>query len=331
MTTTDAADNETEQPNLQRGFVDHTTNARSWLEAVDEEAWQMNRDLGAGLYEESIEGTIMWKHMDDNPDEDFIITEEELREEYERRHNWLDNLQAHWAGPDRGFHVEFNADEVLPLKEGMMIFLSIQFRAYVVIDRYLGRGAMGDVYETTLKDHSLAWKRIPLKRKIGPKDMKEIEILKKLSHAHMIKLVGTYTHRQSLGLLLYPVATCDLHTFFNDVEALWSNTADESQKKRLEDINYRGQPSCSMKASTIYLQIGCLVSAIAYLHAQKIRHKDLKPSNILLLSGGLYLSDFGSATDFSLLSQSTTDNERGTPKYFAPEVGTRFPRHAHRN
>ena len=62
------------------------------------------------------------------------------------------------------------------------------------------------------------------------------------------------------------------------------------------------------------------MSAVAYLHDQKIRHKDLKPSNILLTSDNLILSDFGSATDFSHLSQSATDNERGTPKYFAPEV-----------
>jgi serine/threonine protein kinase len=61
------------------------------------------------------------------------------------------------------------------------------------------------------------------------------------------------------------------------------------------------------------------VSAIAYLHHQKIRHDDLKPSNILLSPDQLWLTDFGSSTDFSLLSRSTTDNERGTPRYFAPE------------
>lgn len=84
-----------------------------------------------------------------------------------------------------------------------------------------------------------------------------------------------------------------------------------------------------MKAPTIYLQIGCLVSAVEYLHEQEIRHKDLKPSNVLLSSDGLDLSDFGSAKDFSLLSQSATDNERGTPKYFAPEVCPK-PRGNHR-
>ncbi|EAT91724.1 hypothetical protein SNOG_00229 [Parastagonospora nodorum SN15] len=66
--------------------------------------------------------------------------------------------------------------------------------------------------------------------------------------------------------------------------------------------------------------VGCLVSAVAYLHDRKIRHKDIKQSNILLTHDRLWLSDFGSATDFSLLSQSATDNERGSPRYFSPEV-----------
>lgn len=47
---------------------------------------------------------------------------------------------------------------------------------------------------------------------------------------------------------------------------------------------------------------------------------------ILLSADGLWLTDFGSATDFSLLSTSATENgERGTPKYFAPEVAEYAP------
>lgn len=66
---------------------------------------------------------------------------------------------------------------------------------------------------------------------------------------------------------------------------------------------------------------GCLAQAIAYLHEQRIRHKDLKPSNILLYREGLRVTDFGTSTDFSALTVSLTENgERGTPKYFAPEV-----------
>jgi serine/threonine protein kinase len=190
------------------------------------------------------------------------------------------------------------------------------------------------VYETIIQGCKLAHKRIIVKRKIGDAELKEIEILKKLSsHTHMMQLVGTYTHRQFLGLLLHPVAVCDLHNFFEDVEA-WSNVdvnidspearlavLDPLHKNRLEALGYDFPTSVSRsKASTAYLKMGCLISAIEYLHEQKIRHKDLKPSNILLSNDRLWLSDFGSATDFSLLSQSATDNERGTPRYFSPEV-----------
>lgn len=184
----------------------------------------------------------------------------------------------------------------------------------------LGRGAMGDVYEITIQGYQLAWKKITSKRKVTLYQRKEIEILKKLNHAHMVQLVGTYTYRLDLGILLFPVAVCDLHTFFEDVEAHWTTGTDDEQKSRLTALSYLPVPGSSSKASPAYHQIGCLVSAIEYLHSQEIRHKDLKPSNILLSANQLWLSDFGSATDFSLLSQSATDNERGTPRYFAPEV-----------
>lgn len=193
---------------------------------------------------------------------------------------------------------------------------------------------MGEVHETTVQGWKLAHKRIEIKRKLGAGEMKEIEILKKLSsHSHMVQLVGTYTHRRFLGILLHPVAVCDLHKFFDDVEA-WSATGigdpkgsdrlralDAIHKDRLTALGYDfPERRTRYNATLIYSKIGCLISAIEYLHTQKIRHKDIKPSNILLSPNQLWLSDFGSATDFSLLSQIATDNERGTARYFSPEV-----------
>jgi len=131
---------------------------------------------------------------------------------------------------------------------------------------------------------------------------------------------------------MYPVAVCDMRTFYEDVEA-WStavtasNTSQNQRKALDSDIEARlktleydfPQDGEGNWASIVYFKIGCLVSAITYLHEQKIRHKDLKPSNILLSPGRLWLSDFGSATDFTLFTQSATDNGGGTPLYFAPE------------
>lgn len=169
-----------------------------------------------------------------------------------------------------------------------------------------------------------------------------------MNHKHVIKLVGTYTHCQFLGLLLWPVAVCDLAAFFEDVEFLKQRLSDlKMEKMDLDDdsskehiIALLPEPFRTSDAGTksltdtgfvinlyhsavdrLYRFLGCTASALTYLHGERIRHKDLKPSNILLSSESLWITDFGASTDFSLLSTSATDGgERGSPKYFAPEV-----------
>jgi hypothetical protein len=66
----------------------------------------------------------------------------------------------------------------------------------------------------------VAWKQIYRRNGIKQKDRKEIEIIKKLRHHHIIELVGTYTYGPYLGLLLWPVAVCDLATFLEDANTI---------------------------------------------------------------------------------------------------------------
>ena len=75
--------------------------------------------------------------------------------------------------------------------------------------------------------------------------MTYIDILKRLRHSHMITLVGTYTYKQSLGLLLHPVAICDMHILFNDVKAYWKSTADVGQFSRRSIKYMQGVSSVS--------------------------------------------------------------------------------------
>ncbi|EON62509.1 serine/threonine protein kinase [Coniosporium apollinis CBS 100218] len=261
------------------------------------------------------------------------------------------SVAADWSG--RGSHVDFETDETVPLQQG----------------RFLGHGVNGGVYETTCKGVALAWKRSYCRGLIGPEERKEIEVLKKLSHCHIIELVGTYSHGPFLGLLLWPVAVCDLGIFMEDCDvfefhyhrgpldnrALRHDDATDLAKREPQiqrmlghfdqlglQLNpfFTGSESFSRLASQLgqglspfstYSRIlsesfGCLAQAIAYLHEQRIRHKDLKPSNILLYREGLRVTDFGTSTDFSALTVSLTENgERGTPKYFAPEVAAFKP------
>lgn len=60
-------------------------------------------------------------------------------------------------------------------------------------------------------------------------------------------------------------------------------------------------------------------SAVQYLHAAKIYHRDLKPQNILVFSDQeLKLADFGTAKEMSAEDELKTFT--GTPGYLAPEV-----------
>jgi serine/threonine protein kinase len=243
-------------------------------------------------------------------------------------------LDGIWDWADRGAsHVEFAKEESLPLQEG----------------RFLGYGVSGGVYETEINGTRVAWKRKYCRSKIGIKERQEIEIIKRLRHEHIIKLVGTYTHRSFLGLLLWPVATTDLGTYLEDINVLLTITRDTNYDAStdkslikvvgdrdddiLERLEALGFPSSSDTVDVSLQLIGrltemfaCITNAIVYLHHMSIRHKDLKPSNILVSKDGLWIIDFGTATDFAGQTRSTlTGGDRGTPKYFAPEVAAYEP------
>jgi serine/threonine protein kinase len=77
----------------------------------------------------------------------------------------------------------------------------------------------------------------------------------------------------------------------------------------------------SDKLSLLRSFFGCLASALAYIHDIKIRHRDIKPQNVLVKGDRVFLTDFGIALDWEQLSRSTTTADSGkTWPYAAPEV-----------
>jgi serine/threonine protein kinase len=174
---------------------------------------------------------------------------------------------------------------------------------------------------------------------------KEANAMEELAHKHIVKLVGTYTwKRRHLYLLLYPAATCDLSTFIEDIDGIRSDTCadqDDAMKRlhalglkdvgRIEDLpNLRRAPAQGDRNPHIgrsttalgFLQqiMGCITEALLFVHEKGIRHCDLKPKNILLSTGRVYLADFGIARVVKESENSMADGPYGTASWTAPEV-----------
>lgn len=136
----------------------------------------------------------------------------------------------------------------------------------------------------------------------------EIKCLKGLRHPHIVALVGEYVDYYRVGILLYPAAEWNLKDFMDSYEP--SIDEDPTRTKHL--------------AKRYYLRrfFVCLCQALDFLHnTAGIRHKDIKPKNILVDSfGNVLLSDFGLSRKYRTAAEAITQTERYTSyDYSSPE------------
>ena len=129
----------------------------------------------------------------------------------------------------------------------------------------------------------------------------EVSIMEKLPHLHITSLIFHVRDEDTFTILMLPVADYNLLQFL--------------QRKCIN----ASFPRTELTHLTSWF--GCLVSALAFAHSRKIKHEDIKPTNILIKDHQPYLADFGCAQDFSGLERSTSTDVLafGTPVYWAPE------------
>ena len=190
------------------------------------------------------------------------------------------------------------------------------------VGNLLGCGRFGEVHEVKFHNDSqavdersnvFAMKRL---RKPAPRQgsgvskctvsefKTELDHLSRCRHHHIIDLRASFTDESHFGFIVSPVATSTL-------QALLS--------KYVSEI-------CEHKAvrQALFHAFGCLLDAVYYLHdTLQIRHRDIKPRNILMHDQRVIICDLGSAYDFEPLDRKeSTDDRRppGTHKYKAPEV-----------
>jgi TolA-binding protein len=196
---------------------------------------------------------------------------------------------------EKGQHRHFRQAEPLPFEEKGI----------------LGAGGFGQVDKvlSLISYQEYARKRVPRstmfsnRRTEGVKQfIAEIEILKRVKHRHVVDFIGSYTDPKYMALLMSPVADMDLSTYLV--------RADSTRHGELRTF------------------FGCLARAIEFLHEQNVRHKDIKPANILIHNGNVLVTDFGLSFDFTDAEGSTTVSMINgmTPRYCAPEVAMHEPR-----
>lgn len=197
-----------------------------------------------------------------------------------------------WSG--KGQHVEYMAEEERDIP--------------LISEKIMGHSQTAIVDSVKCRRIRLARKKITCNRHLKKEDaVTEVEHLLRLQHAHIVRLVGTYTIRRQLAILLYPAADWDLDAFLDDQLEI-AEALQESNARALERF------------------FGCLANAMAFIHEHNVKHMDIKPKNILVKQRAIgvyrvYIADFGIARSY----QSPADLETDSPVsftriYAAPEV-----------
>ena len=170
----------------------------------------------------------------------------------------------------------------------------MQRSEYVVICE-LGHGGFGRVDKVRKGNEVFAMKVVEKPNKYA---MQEVEILKSANHPNIVKFVHYFMDNGSLKIVME----------FADRGTLSS-----------QSLNWSEQMVWKFLA-----QIG---DAFTYLHDRDIIHRDVKPDNILCVSGGaggiVYkIADFGIAklVDKTLETNHYASTYAGTYCYMAPEV-----------
>eukprot|EP00884_Botryococcus_braunii_P015147 jgi/Botrbrau1/23633/Bobra.55_2s0020.2 len=126
--------------------------------------------------------------------------------------------------------------------------------------------------------------------------MREMSLLMSCRNSNIVQFLGVCHRRDSVWLVMEYMPGGDLRSF----------------------VNLQEDWSWGPRAAQLALDIS---RGLAYLHAQRVIHMDLKSSNVLLTSGGrAKVSDVGMA---HILAESRTHGsnlEMGTFTYAAPEM-----------
>jgi len=174
----------------------------------------------------------------------------------------------------------------------------VEIADFYVLGEEIGRGSFSTVRRGRNKKSGKDFAIKCIQKKFIKMHLleREIKIMKKLKHDHILPLIEVFENKENIYLVLELV------------------TGGELFDKIVERGNYSEKD-----ASNIVRQI---LSAVQYLHSEGVVHRDLKPENLLCVDSAekihIYVADFGLSRVFQDREQLNT--YCGSPEYVAPEV-----------
>jgi serine/threonine protein kinase len=220
------------------------------------------------------------------------------------------------------------------------------------IIRVIGRGGMGIVYEAEQlsMNRTVALKVLPLASAL---DSRQIQLFKneakmagQLHHEHIVPVYCVGCER---GVHFYAMELVDGHSLavlIREMRRLAGLEAGEPHRT----APYLPSPAVPPDAGQDTAPLATFTTAgstrspdyfrtvarlgqeaargLEYAHLMGVRHRDIKPGNLLVDSrGSLWITDFGLAQMRSETEMSVTGELPGTPRYMSPEqtLGNRVP------
>jgi len=169
--------------------------------------------------------------------------------------------------------------------------------------KLIGKGAFAEVFRATAPNGNVvALKRIQvfemMDQTARDECLKEVKLLQQLDHPNIIKCLATFIQNNELNIVMEYADAGDLARLISSLK---------SKKQRLPE-QYIWKYFCQ------------ITKALAYMHDQRVMHRDVKPANVLIVSGGVIkLADLGLGRVFGTFSQGVANSRVGTPYYMAPE------------
>ncbi|EQC37223.1 CAMK protein kinase [Saprolegnia diclina VS20] len=181
------------------------------------------------------------------------------------------------------------------------------FSSVYSMGKALGEGNFSVVKQCTHKATGKPFavkciKKTALKKKDLDNIHREMEILRKLDHPNIVKLVDVFDNEGDMCYLVMELVTGG--ELFDRIIAKEHYTEAEAK-----------------------VVVRTVADVLVYCHAQDIAHRDLKPENLLYATADdnaeIKIADFG----FAIIAADGVVMQTmcGTPGYFAPEVIARRP------